>query len=121
LAVPTTFGHEYAQATGHGLGCHERVECGAKRMSRELYACVHAAGVFRAGFDVPAAGFAVGANGCARKPSNAGDGKRTDLAAFDGNQRRNGFLSRIEQPLGDWLESDAGLGELDAAILGSAE
>jgi hypothetical protein len=36
-------GCEYAQATGHGLGCYERVECGAKRMSRELYACVHAA------------------------------------------------------------------------------
>jgi hypothetical protein len=43
------------------------------------------------------------------------------MGPINGNQRGNGFLTRIEQPLGDWLESDAGLGELDAAILGSAK
>ncbi len=51
----------------------------------------------------------------------AAEAQSTNFAAFDGNQRGNGFIARIQNSLGNRLEGDAGFGELDAPILGFPE
>jgi len=51
----------------------------------------------------------------------AAEAQSTNLAAFDGNQRGNGFVAGIQNSLGNRLEGDAGFSELDAPILGFSE